>query len=423
MQDYGLGLRVGLKDLPTLRKRIHCPILTELKTFLFYHGTFLTGGTDASRARLRDLLFVALCSSSVRKPMSVKATATPTSDWKDPEAADQAPGPHAISAPIQVPPSPPHDPHMLPPGGFKAPWKGKDGREPEIKLPKQAYKDDAEPPTEYCWAHPDGMWLLRHFNLVVRFMSFSCNMGAFPCILPILCVAEEDEIAFHGAQPWHINWYDGLDEQERHQLQHQAQRKEEGEEAQEGMKTDEDEDPWNLAWREEPQPEPHDAYPQWQKEIEIEHLADIIATPSPSPTSPGTPKHSPQLRTEAERGMHRYAPLHHGTCYLVPFLHRQPCLQQQWSRGRWTWRRDAIRWSQAPRVQPTPRRWVRHQTSEVSPWWRHLFACPFCVNCAFFLVSPFFLPHMVHLLVGLFREKGCGGAPSEDEGAPGSQGP
>ena len=66
MQDYGLGLRVGLKDLPTLRTRIHCQILTELKTFLFYHSTFLTGRTDALRARLRDVHFLALCSSSFR---------------------------------------------------------------------------------------------------------------------------------------------------------------------------------------------------------------------------------------------------------------------------------------------------------------------------------------------------------------------
>ena len=55
-------------------------------------------------------------------------------------------------------------------------------------------------------------------------------------------------------------------------------------------------------------------------------LAYIARTPnpSPSPTPPGTPKDSPQPRTEAERGMHRYAPLHHGTCYMVPFVHRQP---------------------------------------------------------------------------------------------------
>ena len=45
MQDYGLGLRVRLKDLLTLRTRIDDHILTELKTFFFYYSTFLTGGT------------------------------------------------------------------------------------------------------------------------------------------------------------------------------------------------------------------------------------------------------------------------------------------------------------------------------------------------------------------------------------------
>ena len=111
---------------------------------------------------------------------------------------------------------------------------------------------------------------------------------------------------------------------------------------------------------------------------------------------------------------------HHCTMARVTWFRSftvNPCLQQQWNKGRRTGRGDAVRRSHAPRVHP------RRQASEVSPWWRHLFACPFCVHCAFFLVCPFFLPHVVHLLVGLFREKGCGGAHSQDEGAPGSQGP
>ena len=168
----------------------------------------------------------------------------------------------------------------------------------------------------------------KHFDLVVCFMSFSCKMRAFPCILPILCVAEEDEIVFDGVQPWHMDWYVGLDEQQRHRLQPQAQRKEEGEEAQEEMKT-KDEDPWNLAWPEEqpqPQPQPQPQveekgeggwHSEWEKEIEIVLTADLRQK---TPTPPGTPKHPPQPRDEAERGMHRYAPLHHGTCYMVPFV-------------------------------------------------------------------------------------------------------
>ena len=92
--------------------------------------------------------------------MSAKVTATAAWDWKDPEDADQAPGPHPISAPIQVPPSPPHDPHVLPPQGFQQPWKGKVGKGgKEVELPDEAYEEDAWTPTKYWWSHPDGMWL------------------------------------------------------------------------------------------------------------------------------------------------------------------------------------------------------------------------------------------------------------------------
>ena len=192
MQDYGLGLRVEPKNLPTLRTRIHRQILTELKTFLFYGSTFLASRTNASRGKLRDVHFLALCSSSFRKTMCAKATATAAWDWKDPEAANQAPDPHPISAPIQVPPSPPHDPHMLPPKGFKKPWKGKVGKGGmEIELPKEVYEKGAETPTEYWWAHPDGMWLQTfRFGCAfhVIFMQNACF--TYPTsILPILCVA------------------------------------------------------------------------------------------------------------------------------------------------------------------------------------------------------------------------------------------
>ena len=124
MQDHGLGLRVGLKDLPTLRTRIRRQILTELKTFSFYHTTFLTGGTDASRAILRDVRFLALYSSSVRKTMSAKATATAALDWKHPEAEDQAPGPNPISAPYPVPRSTPL-PSYVAPRWIQGPMEGK----------------------------------------------------------------------------------------------------------------------------------------------------------------------------------------------------------------------------------------------------------------------------------------------------------
>ena len=218
---------------------------------------------------------------------------------------------HPISARIQVPPSPPHDPHVLPPKGFKKPWKGKIGKGgKEIELPDEAYEKDAETPTEYWWSHPDGMWL-QTFRFRCAFHVIFMQNACLPYptfILPILCVAEEDEVAFDGAQPWQVNWYDSLGDRQRHQLH--AQR-----------------------------PQLDDPHAQWQEEIEIKHLADIARTPSPSasPTPPGTPKHSPEPRTEAERGMHRYAPLHHGTCYMVPFLHRQPLFRATMEQRKKDW--------------------------------------------------------------------------------------
>ena len=129
---------------------------------------------------LRDVRFLALCSSSVRKTMSAKTTATAAWDWKDSEAEDQAPGPYPISAPYQVPPSPPHDPHMLPPVGYKAPWKGNFGNGgKKITLPAEAYKDDAETPTEYWWAHPNGMWL-QTFRFGCAFHVIFMQNACFP---------------------------------------------------------------------------------------------------------------------------------------------------------------------------------------------------------------------------------------------------
>ena len=56
---------------------------------------------------------------------------------------------------------------------------------------------------------------------------------------------------------------------------------------------------------------------------------------------------------------------HHCTMARVTWFRSftvNPCLQQQWSKGRRTGRRDAVRRSHAPRVHP------RRQASEVSPW-------------------------------------------------------
>ena len=116
--------------------------------------------------------------------MSAKATATAAWDWKDPEDADQAPGPHPISAPIQIPPSPPHEPHVLPPQGFKKPWKGKIGKGgKEIELPEKAYETDAWTPREYWWSHPDGMWL-QTFRFGCAFHVIFMQNACFPILPP-----------------------------------------------------------------------------------------------------------------------------------------------------------------------------------------------------------------------------------------------
>ena len=289
-----------------------------------------------------------------------KVTATAAWDWKDPEDADQAPGPHPISAPIQVPPSPPHDPHVVPPQGFNQPWKGKIGKGgKEVELPDEAYETDAWSPTKYWWSHPDGMWL-QTFRFGCAFHVIFMQNACFPyptSILPILCVAEEDEVAFDGAQPWHVNWYDSLGDRQRHQLH--AQR-----------------------------PQPDDPHAQGQEEIVIERLADIARTPSPSPTPtpPGTPKHSPEPRTEAERGMHRYAPLHHGTCYMVPFLHRQPLFTATMEQRKKDW--EGRRRSPEPRAEGAPKTPSERGIPVVASLVCLSFLCSLCIFSCLPLFSP-----------------------------------
>ena len=182
MQDYGLGLLVGLKDLPTLRTRIHRQILTELKTFLFYYSTFLTGGRDASRARLRNVCFLALCSSSVRKTMCAKANAAAAWDWKDPEAA------HRLQVPTRSA-HPPKYPHrrpttliccplvdLRPHGREKLGGSRKSScRRRHTRRTRRLLRNTGGPTRIVCGR--------KHFDLVVRFTSFSSKMRACPCIL------------------------------------------------------------------------------------------------------------------------------------------------------------------------------------------------------------------------------------------------
>ena len=200
----------------------------------------------------------------------------------------------------------------------------------------------------------------KHFGFGCAFHVTFMQNACFPyptSILPIFCVAEEDEAAFDGAQPWHVSWYDSLGERQRHQLH--AQR-----------------------------PQPDNPHAQWQKEIEIERLADIAGTPSPSasPTPPGTPKHSPEPRTEAERGMHRYAPLHHGTCYMVPFLHRQPLLTATMEQRKKDW--EGRRRSPEPRAEGAPKTPSERGIPVVASLVCLSFLCSLCI----FSCSPLFSP-------------------------------
>ena len=160
---------------------------------------------------------------------------------------------------------------------------------------------------------------------------------------------------------------------------------EEGEEAQEGRPMEESE------------PQPDDPHAQWQKEIEIERLADIARTPSPSPspTPPGTPKHSPEPRTEAECGMHRYAPLHHGTCYMVPFLHRQPLFTATMEHRKKDW--EGRRRSPEPRAEGAP----KTPSERGIPVVASLVCLPFLCSLCIFSCLPLFSPaHCT--FVGLF---------------------
>ena len=184
MQDYGLGLRVGLKDLPTLRTRIHRQILTELKTFLFYHSTFLTGGTDASRARLRDVHFLALCSFSFRKLCLPKPLPLLLGTGRTPRPQTRLRVPTQSAHPSKYPHRRPTTLMCCPPKDL-----GSHGRE---KLGREARKSSCRrrrtrrmPRLPRNIAGPTRMVCgCKHFDLVVRFTSFSCKMRAFPILPP-----------------------------------------------------------------------------------------------------------------------------------------------------------------------------------------------------------------------------------------------
>ena len=271
----------------------------------------------------------------------------------------------------------------------------------------------------------------KHFDLVVRFTSFSCKMRAFPILPPsyLFFVLQRrmrsplmgpDRGISIGMTALANNNATNFNTKRNEKKKEKKRKKEDPWKKEKKRKK---EDPWKK-------PKTHG---MWhgaknlnrmthtgigKRRLRLSTWLTLLALQVQVQVQLHQARQSTPRNHKARRNVVCTA-MHHCTVARVTWFRSftvNPCLQQQWSRGRRTRRGDAVRRSHAPRVHP------RRQVSEVSPWWRHLFACPFCVHCAFFLVCPFFLPHIVHLLVGLFREKGCGGAHSEDEGAPGSQG-
>ena len=153
MQDYGLGLRAGLKDLPTLRTRIHRQILTELKTLYFSMNTFLTSRTDALCYVPSQGAF--LCVSFVDShfqisdplQMSRKQLLTASPYWVDPDVGS---GPHPCT-----------QPHVVPPPTIDYPpeWKASPGLTREEFLPKEAYDSNASTPTKEWRRNREGVCL------------------------------------------------------------------------------------------------------------------------------------------------------------------------------------------------------------------------------------------------------------------------
>ena len=153
MQDYRIGLRVGLKDLPALRTRIHRQIWTEMITFHFFPNTFLTRGSDALCGAPSH--GASLCVSFVDSDfqtshplrMSPKQLWTASFDWVD---AEVGPGPHPSTQPDPVhPPTPGDSPE----------WKASPVLAREDFLFEGAYDSDASTPTKEWWENPEGVCL------------------------------------------------------------------------------------------------------------------------------------------------------------------------------------------------------------------------------------------------------------------------
>ena len=127
------------------------------------------------------------CSSSIFETMSRRATATAAWDWKGPEDPDQAPGPHPCSAPHQVPPSPPPVSHGRRASGGQA--RKYPCLRRHTRLTGRLRRSIGGRTRMVCGCKHFCAWLLICVLLYV--------------ILPILPIAEEEEIAFDGEAPQH----------------------------------------------------------------------------------------------------------------------------------------------------------------------------------------------------------------------------
>ena len=257
----------------------------------------------------------------------------------------------------------------------------------------------------------------KHFDLVVRFTSFSCKMRAFPILPPshlFSVLQKRMKSPLMGPNRGMSVGMTALANDNATNFTRNEKKKEKKEDPWKKEKKRKKEDPWKK-----PNPNQTTHTRNGKRRLRLSAWLTLLALQVKVQVQHRRARQSTPRNDEPRRNVVCTA-THHCTMARVTWFRSftvNPCLQQQWSKGRRTGRGDAVRRSHAPRAHP------RRQASEVSPWWRHLFPCPFCVHCAFFLVCPFFLPHIVHLLVGLFRAKGCGGAHSEDEGARRSQGP
>ena len=257
----------------------------------------------------------------------------------------------------------------------------------------------------------------KHFDLVVRFRSFSCKLRAFPILPPsylFFVLQKRMGSPLMGPNRGMSIGMTALANDNATNFTRNEKKKEKKEDPWKKEEKRKKKDPWKK-----PNPNQTTHTRNGKRRLGLSAWLTLLVLQVQVQLQLRRARQSTPRNHEPRRNVVCTA-THHctmATCYMVPFLHRQPLFTATMEQREKDW--EGRRRSPEPRAEGAP----KTPSERGIPVWRHLFACPFCVHCAFFLVCPFFLPHIVHLLVGLFREKGCGGAHSEDEGAPRSQGP